>query len=74
MIKFSEFIVEGLSYKVSKDRLDTFKDLSNYRTKTKGTVSVYSKDGKDIFSYDSKTGKLVVMKQGWQLMNLERGY
>ena len=67
-------IVEALGYKVTKDEIDAFKNIKDYTKETKGTITSYSKDSKIIFTYDSKTKKLSVLKQGWQLMNLERGF
>ncbi len=74
MVKFTEFIVEGLTYKVDLNRVKKFKNLDDYDKETKGSVTLYSKDGKAVFSYDEKTKKLTVIKHAWQLMNLERGY
>ena len=67
-------MVEGLSYKASADDIDAFKNIKDYAKETKGTITSYYKDGKIIFTYDSKTKKLTIIKQGWQLMNLERGF
>ncbi len=74
MKSFREIIQEGLSYSIDKEQLKKFKNLEDYKTSNKGTITSYIKDNKIIFSYDSKTGKLIVLKQGWQLMNLERGF
>jgi hypothetical protein len=74
-IATEDFILqEGLSYKVQKERVQKFKNLEDYETETKGDITSYSLDNEIVFTYNTKTKKLAVLKQGWQLMNLERGF
>jgi len=74
MKTFVEFIVEGLTYKIEPKRIEKFKNINDYKKETKGDVSLYTKDGEAVFSYNSKTKKITVIKHAWQLMNLDRGF
>ena len=67
-------IVEALTYKASEEDISNFKNIDDYNKEIKGSVTSYIKDKKVIFNYDSKTKKITIIKQGWQLMNLERGF
>lgn len=66
---------EGLGYTVTpQDFAKIEKTWSKEFSDTKDGVTVYRKEMHDVFSYDIKKQKLFVMKQGWQLMNVKRGY
>jgi len=69
-------LTEGLSYKISPDEVLKFKGIENYKMTVKGDVMLYhdEKTNDAIFTLDTKKNKLVVLKQGWQLMNVKRGY
>ena len=67
-------IVEALTYKASEEDISNFKNIDDYNKEIKGSITSYIKDKKVIFNYDSKTKKITIIKQGWQLMNLERGF
>jgi gamma-glutamylcyclotransferase (GGCT)/AIG2-like uncharacterized protein YtfP len=67
-------IGEGLIYTVPLERIEKFKNIEDYDTETKGTKTLYYKDGEVVFTYDIKSKKINVIKQGWQLMNLDRGF
>lgn len=69
-----DIVAEALAYTVDVDKVAKFKGLDKYDKKAKGNVTLYILDGENVFSYDSKTKKLVVLKHAWQLMNLERGF
>jgi gamma-glutamylcyclotransferase (GGCT)/AIG2-like uncharacterized protein YtfP len=73
-LSYNSLIEEGLIYKVPLERIEKFKNIEDYDTESKGTKTVYYKDGKVVFTYDAKTKKLNVIKHGWQLMNLDRGF
>jgi hypothetical protein len=74
MKTFRDIVQEGLTYSVNKEQLDSIKDISGYEISKDGKTDLYKKDGEDIFKYDNKKEKLTVIKNGWQLMNLHRGY
>lgn len=74
MKSFRDIVQESLTYSVNREQLKEIKDLLDYKSSTNGAVTLYRKDGEDIFRYDSSKQKLTVLKNRWQLMNLRRGY
>ena len=74
MKTFREYVSEGLSYKSTEDEVSKFKNIDSYKTETKGTTTIYIKDNETVFTFDTKTKKLIVLKHKWQKMNLERGF
>jgi len=78
MKTFKEMILEGLTYTVDLESFNKiFKD-NDYKRMSKGgkheKVKLYG-DGKEIlFNYNEEKKQLSVLKQGWQLMNIKRGY
>jgi len=66
-------LLESLSYTVTKEKFITL-DLKDYKKIEKNGVFYYIKDNEEIFYYIPKKNKLVVTKQGYQLMNIERGF
>jgi len=75
---FREIIFEGLSYKVKEEEFEKILDNNKFVRMSKGGKKEKIKlfgDGKEvIFSYEDKTKRLIILKQGWQLMNIKRGY
>jgi len=69
-------IAEGLSYKISPDEVLKFKDIENYKMTVKGDIMLYrdEKTNDAIFTLNTKKNELIVLKQGWQLINVKRGY
>jgi len=68
-------ISEGLGYKIPYKELTKIADFSKYKvSKNKNGVDNYSVDGEVIFSYDKENERLIIKKNGWQLMNIKRGW
>jgi len=78
MKTFSEFIAKDLSYKVSSTDIDKIFKNNDYKRMSKGgrheKIKMFG-DGRNIlFSYNEEDKELIVKKQGWQLMNIKRGF
>jgi hypothetical protein len=65
---------EGLSYSLSKTRFFSDFNLNKYTTHLENDEVVYSDEAGKVFSYNKKKQRLTVLRQGWQLMNIMRGY
>jgi hypothetical protein len=76
MKTFREFISENLSYKIKPEDVLTYKGIDNYVMTNKGDIMLYSDEntGEALFTLDTKKNRLTVLKQGWQLMNVKRGF
>ena len=76
MKTFRELVIENLTYTVAPEDVLHYKGLENYKMTNKGNVMLYTdeKTNKPIFSLDIKKKTLTVLKQGWQLMNVKRGF
>jgi len=76
MKTFRDLANESLSYKINPEEVLKFDGIDNYIMATKGSILLYSDENtkKPIFSVDTDKNKLIVLKQGWQLMNVKRGY
>jgi hypothetical protein len=79
MMTFREMVItENLIYTIDSDDFDKILKDNDYKRMSKGgkheKLKLFGNGKEVLFNYDEKNKKLVVLKQGWQLMNVERGY
>ncbi len=69
------YILEvGLSYSLSREKFKSQFKLNRYSKDANGSVTTYSDKDGEVFSYDNDKQRLSVIRQGWQLRNVQRGY
>jgi hypothetical protein len=69
---------ENLSYKLKPDNLDDILKQNKYKRMSKGgkyeKIMLFGDGNEILFNYNNDTKTLTVLKQGWQLMNIKRGF
>jgi len=74
MKTFREFaLTEGLIYTIKDSDFEKFKDKYTLISTDK-KIDLYGINKEILFSYNQNKHQITVLKQGWQLMNVKRGY
>jgi len=67
-----KFILEALSYKLSKENFYNGFNLSKYEKKQNGQITSYYDKKGIVFSYDNEKQRIDIIRQGWQLKDIQR--
>ena len=78
MKTFREMVLENLIYGIKPEDFDELLKKNDYKRMSKGgkheKIMLFG-NGKDVlFNYNQEKNKITVLKQGWQLMNVKRGF